>query len=334
MPRIIAIGDVHGCLPALAAILKAIDPAADDTLVMLGDYVDRGPDSKAVIDGLLAVAKKCHLIPILGNHEEMLLSIIDGQIPPEAWLRFGGLATLESYGVLPGLTEAPASLLAAIPPEHVAFLRSCRDYHETDTHLLLHANYDPARPLAEQDPATIRWRSLRDSSPAAHCSGKTAILGHTPTKSGEIFDLGYLKGIDTYCYGGGWLTALDLASGRSGRPIATARCARQRLEPRTKGQVPEQAGKQLPLPTSSPSLKSQACRRAASRKDPPAHGGVQPQHAAAVADECVAVLPHDVVVFALSGQIIDCTRFFVFEQSQAAVANAPRARQRSTLRAD
>ena len=107
------------------------------------------------------------------------------------------------------------SLLAAMPPEHIAFLRSCREYHETDTHLLLHANYDPARPLAEQDPATIRWRSLRDSVPAAHYSGKTAVLGHTPTKSGEILDLGYLKGIDTGCCYGGWLTVLDLVSGET-----------------------------------------------------------------------------------------------------------------------
>ena len=118
------------------------------------------------------------------------------------------------YGRRPGSTEGPEALLAAILPEHIAFFRSCRDYHETDTHLLLHANYDPARPLAEQDRLTIRWRSLRESIPAAHCSGKTAILGHTPTRSGEIFDIGYLKCLDTYCFGGGWLTALDLASGQ------------------------------------------------------------------------------------------------------------------------
>ncbi len=213
MPRLIAIGDVHGCSAALGAILRAIEPAADDTLVMLGDYIDRGPDSKGVIDALLAVAKKCRLIAILGNHEEMLLSIVDGQIPPDDWLRFGGLATLESYEP-PGSTDEPDTLLAAFPPEHIAFFRSCRDYYETDTHLLLHANYDPARPLAEQDSVTIRWRSLRDFVPGPHVSGKTAILGHTPTKSGDIYDIGYLKCLDTYCYGGGWLTALDLDSGQ------------------------------------------------------------------------------------------------------------------------
>jgi serine/threonine protein phosphatase 1 len=145
----------------------------------------------------------------------MLLTILDGRIPPDAWLTFGGQATLDSYAAEPGSTNVPAKVLAAIPPEHVAFLRSCRDYHETDTHLLLHANYDPALPLAEQDPVMIRWRSLRDSVPEAHVSGKTAIVGHTPTKSGEIFDLGYLKCLDTGCCYGGWLTALDLASGET-----------------------------------------------------------------------------------------------------------------------
>jgi serine/threonine protein phosphatase 1 len=216
LPRTIAIGDVHGCSPALEAILDAVDLAPDDTLVTLGDTIDRGPDSKGVIDTLLAVAQKCRLIPIFGNHEEMLLSVIDGQISPADWLRVGGLATLESYGPRPGsITDSqPEPDLAAIPREHIDFLRACRDYHETETHLLLHANYDSALPLAQQDRATIRWRSLRDYVPGPHCSGKTAIVGHTPTRSGEIFDVGYLKCLDTYCYGGGWLTALDLASGQ------------------------------------------------------------------------------------------------------------------------
>ncbi len=122
---------------------------------------------------------------------------------------------LASYAS-PAASSDPSALdVSVIPPEHIAFVRSCRDYYETDTHLLLHANYDPALPLAEQSPEMIRWRSLRDFVPTAHDSGKTAILGHTPNRAGEVFDIGYLKCIDTYCYGGGWLTALDLASGQT-----------------------------------------------------------------------------------------------------------------------
>jgi serine/threonine protein phosphatase 1 len=206
MGRTIAIGDVHGCSPALEAVLKAIEPVADDTLITLGDYVDRGPDSRGVIEKLLAVAKRCRLIPILGNHEEMMLAIVDEQMPPDDWLRFGGAATVASYG-----EAAPG--VPVLPPEHESFIRRCESYYETDTHILLHANYDPQLPMDEQDLSTIRWLSLRTTIPPAHFSGKTVILGHTPSKSGEVLDLGYLKCIDTYCYGGGWLTALELTTG-------------------------------------------------------------------------------------------------------------------------
>ena len=156
MPRTIAIGDVHGCSPALEAILQAIDPQPDDTLVTLGDYVDRGPDSRGVIERLLAVAKRCRLIPILGNHEEMMLAVVDGQLPPDDWLRCGGQATVDSYGESePGVP--------ALPREQESFLRRCEPYYETDTHLLLHANYDPQLPLAEQsslhDPLVVAARN-------------------------------------------------------------------------------------------------------------------------------------------------------------------------------
>ena len=119
MPRTIAIGDVHGCSPALDAVLQAIDPRQGDTLVTLGDYVDRGPDSRGVIKQLLAVAKKCRLIPILGNHEEMLLAVIDEQMPADDWLRCGGRATVESYG-----EAAPG--VPALPPEHLSFFAPLR----------------------------------------------------------------------------------------------------------------------------------------------------------------------------------------------------------------
>jgi serine/threonine protein phosphatase 1 len=207
MGRTIAIGDIHGCSAAFSAILAAIAPAANDTLVTLGDYVDRGPDSKGVIDRLLALAQTCRLVSILGNHEEMMMAVVDHQMPPDDWLHCGGQATVDSYG--PAEPGVPA-----LPREHESFVRRCLPYLETDAHILLHANYDPDRALDEQDSFTIRWRSLRDTIPSAHCSGKQVIVGHTPTRSGEIFDLGYLLGIDTCCYGGGWLTALDLASGQ------------------------------------------------------------------------------------------------------------------------
>jgi serine/threonine protein phosphatase 1 len=112
---------------------------------------------------------------------------------------------LASYG---GSREAPA-----VPPEHVAFIRTWGDCFETDSHFFVHASYEPTRPLTQQHWQTLRWHSLKFGVPGPHCSGRTAIVGHTSLKDGEILDLGYLICIDTYCWGGGWLTALDVSSG-------------------------------------------------------------------------------------------------------------------------
>lgn len=205
MPRTIAIGDIHGCALALQRLLAEIRPAADDVLVTLGDYVDRGPDSRGAIEELLALARRCRLVPLLGNHEEMLLSALDRPDEADGWLMFGGRETLESYGL---------ATIGPLPEEHLRFLENCRDYHETPTHLFLHASYVEDVPAAELDPLVLRWESLRERIPGPHCSGKTAIVGHTSQKSGEVLDVGHLKCIDTYCYGGGWLTALDVDSGQ------------------------------------------------------------------------------------------------------------------------
>jgi hypothetical protein len=98
MPRTIAIGDIHGCSVALAALVETIDPAADDTIVTLGDYVDRGIDSKGVIDQLITLADRCRLVPILGNHEEMMLGAREGRSDFRFWMNCGGITCLDSYG--------------------------------------------------------------------------------------------------------------------------------------------------------------------------------------------------------------------------------------------
>jgi serine/threonine protein phosphatase 1 len=86
---------------------------------------------------------------------------------------------------------------------------------ETATHFFTHGAYDPEQPLTSQRWPVWRWHSLRDSVPGPHVSGKTAVVGHTSQKSGEVLDVGYLMCIDTYCYGGGWLTAFDSSTGRT-----------------------------------------------------------------------------------------------------------------------
>ena len=210
--RLIAIGDIHGCSRALAALVEAIEPTPLDTLVFLGDYIDRGPDSRGVLEQVIALRERCLVVPLLGNHEEMLLAALEGNDNLRFWLKFGGMEALASYGYGGGLGIRSGALLDLIPAEHLQFVRGCRDYFETVGHIFVHAYYEPDRPLHEQRWGGLRWASL-PPTPARHCSGKVAIVGHTPQKSGEILDLGYLKCIDTYCHGG-WLTALEVNTGQ------------------------------------------------------------------------------------------------------------------------
>ena len=200
-PHTIAIGDIHGCSAALNALLNAIQPRREDCIVTLGDYINRGPDSRGVIEKLIDLSHQCRLVPLLGNHDQMLLNARSG-LHTMNWVRMGGLATLHSYGTVRELN--------LIPDDHIKFLKSCLDHFETETHIFVHANYFPNLPMDEQPVLMLRWESLRDMTPGPHQSGKTVIAGHTSQKNGEILDLGHVKVIDTYCHGGGWLTALDV----------------------------------------------------------------------------------------------------------------------------
>jgi len=205
MARVIAIGAVHGCSTALGALIEAVGPRPDDVIVTLGDYIDRGPDSRGVLEQLIDLGQRCRLVPILGNHDQMLLDVRSGKYPIFWLLDIGGTTTLDSYG--------PGRELSLIPDEHYEFLESCLDYYETATHIFTHANYFPDVPMAEQHAGTLRWESIREMTPGPHESGKVVVVGHTPQRTGEILDLGHLICIDTYCHGGGWLTALEVRTG-------------------------------------------------------------------------------------------------------------------------
>jgi serine/threonine protein phosphatase 1 len=203
--RTIAIGDIHGCSVALDALLDAVAVRTGDLVVTLGDYINRGPESRGVLDRLIDLGRRCRLVPLLGNHDQMLLDVRTGQYPIDWLFDMGGVATLDSYG--------PGRDLSLIPDEHFEFLEGCLDYYETDTHIFVHANYFPDLPMDEQPVGMLRWESLRGMTPGPHESGKTVIAGHTSQKGGEILDLGHVQCIDTYCCGGGWLTALEVRTG-------------------------------------------------------------------------------------------------------------------------
>ena len=212
--RTIAVGDIHGCSTAFAAIIAAIEPKRDDTIVTLGDYVDRGIDSKGVLDQLIELSDRCHLVPLLGNHEEMLLHARDSRSELQFWLNCGGIATLDSYG--------DTGRLNLIPSAHIRFLERCVSHFETDSHIFVHANYKPDCPLDQQDGQTLRWLSLSDTVPTPHYSGKRVVVGHTPQP--EILNLGHLICLDTGCSVGGCLTAMEMRSGQAWQVDDAGRC--------------------------------------------------------------------------------------------------------------
>ena len=203
--RTIAIGDIHGCVFALDAILEAIQPTSNDQIICLGDVVDLGRETRDVLDCLISLEKQCQLTMILGNHEEMMLNAVEDERLVSMWLGLGGYDTISSYRY--------AGTIADIPSDHVDFIRSFRDFYETDHYFFTHANYDPDLPLRKMPGHALRWSLLEEPYPKAHFSGKIAIVGHSEQSNGEILDLDHVKCIDTCCHGYGWLTALDIDTG-------------------------------------------------------------------------------------------------------------------------
>jgi serine/threonine protein phosphatase 1 len=205
--RVLAIGDIHGCLKALDTLLAAVAPRPEDLLITLGDYTDRGPDSRGVLDRLIALHATGRLVALRGNHDEMFLEARAD--PAGMWVSVGGRETMESYDAFP-----TADGLLQVPEAHWRFLEeSCVDWYETATHIFVHANVYPDLPLDEQPTSMLYWEKL--TAPVAHVSGKIMVCGHTRQKNGLPLDLGTAICIDTGVYEpDGWLTCLDVRNGR------------------------------------------------------------------------------------------------------------------------
>ena len=199
----LVIGDIHGCLISIQTMLEVVQPKKTDLIVTLGDYVDRGPDSKGVIDFILTLQKTHQLIHLMGNHEIQMLRALETEKDRTRFLSSlcGGMDTLQSYG---GSFED-------VPEEHWKFMREAALFHELDDYILVHAGVERALPVTEQDQETYYYQRFYEQE--AHESGKTVVCGHTI--QGDLpTDLGYAICLDTCAYGGGWLSALDLDSGR------------------------------------------------------------------------------------------------------------------------
>ena len=219
--RTLAIGDVHGCARQLDALLDAIQPAADDHLVFLGDCVDRGPDSAAVLKRVLHLRRARRVTFVLGNHEQMMLAARESHERLTDWLVNGGDQTLRSYaGVRATLKDVPA--------DHWDLLANGTvDYLESETHLFVHANAYPDVPMEDQPDYMLRWERCDRIAP--HESGKVIVCGHAPQKSGRLLNKGYAICLDTNACGGGPLTCLDTGSGRVWQAMADGRVERAHL---------------------------------------------------------------------------------------------------------
>ena len=208
--RVLAIGDIHGCLGPLDDLLNWVAPTPSDLVITLGDYVDRGPDSRGVINRLIELKQRLNFICLRGNHEQMMVEAFHGgRSEKKMWLGVGGLQTLGSYGLYPGR----AGTLEDVPQEHWTFLQEgLEDYHETERFIFVHATVLCGFPMAEQTEEALFWDFLPETM--RHFSNKTVICGHTSQKSGEIKVVPGAVCIDTHAYSSGWLTCLETSSGK------------------------------------------------------------------------------------------------------------------------
>jgi serine/threonine protein phosphatase 1 len=209
MKRTFAIGDIHGCSDLLIELLDNIGPfAPGDTVMFIGDYIDRGPDSKGVLDIILALRQKHdRVITLMGNHEFMLLAALNGH-NREEFLEMGGDATLRSYGLDPSSLDGLASVL---PESHRGFLDDLLPYWEDEKFIYVHAGLKPGVHLTQQSPDWLYW-SRDEFINSSHNFGKMVIYGHTPYGKPRI-DANKI-GIDTGAVYGNALTCLVLPETR------------------------------------------------------------------------------------------------------------------------
>ncbi|MFB3890855.1 MAG: metallophosphoesterase family protein [Phycisphaerae bacterium] len=205
--RHLAVGDVHGCFTALRTLAAFVPLGSSDVLVMLGDYVDRGPDSCAVLDWLIDRERRGTLVALRGNHELMMLNAREDPEAFRRWMEYGAAPAPASYSPV-----SDSGRLQDVPDSHWKFLEErTRPWYQTDAHFFVHANAFPGVPLEEQPDLMLYWELWGDPSP--HESGKVMVCGHTPQRSGVPKDIGHAVCIDTLAWDGGWLTCLDAASG-------------------------------------------------------------------------------------------------------------------------
>jgi serine/threonine protein phosphatase 1 len=169
-PRLLAVGDIHGCLRHLERLMLRVQPTPADQVVFLGDYIDRGPDSRGVLDYLIEFGSRFpRTVFLKGNHEEMFLEFVAGRNQMLYFLN-GGETTLANYQDGDKLR---------IPKAHLDFLEKLRLYHETERFVFVHAGLRPGLPLHSQSEKDLLW--IREEFLHSDYEwGKTIVYGHTP----------------------------------------------------------------------------------------------------------------------------------------------------------
>ena len=222
--RVYAIGDIHGCLSRLKALQQKIlndrdkAPESRFVLVYVGDYVDRGPDSREVIDHLLnAPLPGLETVHLKGNHEDYMQRFFEGDLDIGAgWIAYGGGETLISYGIvvdtrLPEFSELKtlqARFAEMAPAAHIAFLNSLAYHHVEGGYAFVHAGIAPGVAMADQDAADLMW--IREPFLKSNDDHEYVIVhGHTPSR--KVENKANRINIDTGAVYGGPLTAVVLA---------------------------------------------------------------------------------------------------------------------------
>lgn len=226
--RVYAIGDVHGCLDQLNRLLDRIagdlhKRASKAHLIFLGDLIDRGPDSAGVVNRLLSGSLPGDRQTFLsGNHEEVLLDCYDGNLETcGPWLQFGGLQTLESYGlsrteIFERAGQLSEALREVIPADHISFVRSFSNYLEIGDYLFVHAGIRPNVALDQQSASDLRW-IRNDFLDSAVDHGRVVVHGHSIVP--EIDVRHNRISVDTGCYRTGQLSALVLEAANKGKLV-------------------------------------------------------------------------------------------------------------------
>ena len=217
---IYAVGDVHGChglWKSLEAQIKADAEKHDGSkwVIMLGDYVDRGPHSAAVLtdlmsDGATGITRYC----LAGNHEDVMLDFLTNPDPNHRWLGLGGVETLKSYGLfnIPADRDKLTAIIAdCIPAEHIEFLKSLPALISIPGFCFVHAGVENGVPLAQQEDRHLLWLRPHEQKLSATVNSFLTVHGHTPIKHVALVE--NRLNVDTGAFMSGCLSAVRISRG-------------------------------------------------------------------------------------------------------------------------